>query len=186
MIIMLNYISQKLQIIYALIAVFVLCRIEDRSKKLHINYSVSGVATVSAVDKLELIEDVTDTYYTDPITGVISKRFAQGYYEKNNLLLNTSDNWEVDLNTFQATIPSVISPNKKIVLGRAEFLQSELYRPEQARIVMPDGTVILNPTQINNVLSGKEKLSKLLCAPKTQVGCCQDECSYDETFAIGI
>lgn len=175
---MLNYISQKLQTAYALVIVFFLCRLEDTKKKLHINYSVRGVATISAVDKLELV-DKAETFYIDPVTTEITKRFDTGYYKKHGLLLTGDCNWEVDLDSFKAKVSSTLDPEKVHVLNRQEFLQSELYRPNQARIVMPDGTVILDPTQITNVLSGNEKLTRLLSVSKHQ------SCTGNELKEVG-
>lgn len=179
---MLNYISQKLQTAYALIIVFLICRLEDTKKKLHINYSVRGVATVAAVDKLELTSDA-ELYYIDPITADITKRFDQGYYDKHGLLVKGDTEWEVDLDSFKAKVPSTLDPKKVHVLNRQEFLASQDYRPDQARIVMPDGTVITNSTQIANVLAGREKLSNLLPLHESiETG--NSDCADDESFAL--
>lgn len=169
---MLNFISAKIQIAYAIMCVFILTRMCDKTKKLHINYDVHGVATVSAVDKLELELDSEEVFYESKK----SKHLRENeHLHKRFGLVKTGADFvdDVDLKSFKARLPS------GVWLSRAEYEASLPYRQDQFRVVFPNGDVMLSRSDYDQYVADKQK--------QRQVGYdYEDEASLDESFALPV
>lgn len=137
---MLKFLLSKIQISCALYHVFLYTRICDKSRKLHINYDVTGVASITAQDKLELHDDVIEVFYESPLSAHL--RVNESLQQRQGLL-KTADQFsdDVDYDSFQAVLIDSSGVERK--LNRTEFEAYELgkgLRGSKSTIVFPDGS----------------------------------------------
>lgn len=167
---MLNFISTKIQIAYAIMSVMIFTRMCDNTKKLHINYDVRGVASVSAIDKLELELDSEEIFYESKTSKHIREN---AHMHQRFGLVKTGADFvnDVNLDSFKARLPN------GTYLTREEYEASLAYRQDQFRVVFPNGNVLTSNKEYENYLADKQLQRK----QELDTGA-----AMDETFALAI
>lgn len=143
-----NFILNKITTMYAIYATTLFCKMCETSRKIHVDYDVKGVAKISAIDKMEFDRDNDEVFFLDDLTTKVTHRFNSGYYRTHGIL--AVEGGSVDFDSFKAR---AIVDGVEVVMNREEYLSSQSYRQDQARIVYPDGTVNTNADYVSRVLS---------------------------------
>lgn len=151
---MLKLIAEKLKTVYAIHATYIYSKICGFDVKVHVDYHVGGVAKISAIDKLEVNREDDEIFYMDDLTTEVTKRFDSGYYRNHKLIVTTEG--EVVEGSFRTfLVESWQDESDGRYIGKEEWLSRQAYRPDQARIVYPDGTVNTDADFVQRVLSRK-------------------------------
>lgn len=168
---MINFITTKLAVIYAMYVTRMHCLIVDNTQKPHVDYDVLGVAKVSAIQKVELTRDNEEVMLVTGLTNEITKRFDSGYYKSRGLIISTEG--EVLLETLRQvqTLPNGVV----VVKNRQEYLDSVM-PTSKARITYPDGTTVYGDSIVRDVIAGIRTTDSVL---KQHL-----ETGRDESFAL--
>lgn len=175
---MLKFLATKIAIAYAIYVARLHCIIIDKTQKLHVDYDVRGIAKVSAIQKVELERDSEEVIFVDSVTQHVTKCFDNGYYKMHGLIVTTEG--EVDMESFRA-IEHI--NGEMVVYNREEYQKHVGYSQDQARIVYPDGRVIVDAELVSQVIQGNQRISEIRptnCPPIDKEG----ECESDITWAL--
>lgn len=169
---MLNFIATKLKIAFALAGATLYTLMCDRTKKVHIDYDVNGVACVRAVDKLELEFDSAEVFYEGSTSNHL--RTSDQLLHRYGITKDVSQFEDtVNYDSFRAIV--TLTSGEKTKLKRSEYESYCLYKQDQFRVVMPNGDVITDKNQYEIFVAGNKARNNPIEIP---------EHALDESFAL--
>lgn len=174
---MLKLIALKLQIVWAIISVFLYNAMCDNGKvkKLHIDYDVRGIASIRSVDRLELELDSAEIFYENSVTAHLRNN---EYLQHRFGLIKQSADFVDDVN--MESFRAVETVNGEVITyTREEYMALQPYRQDQFRVVFPNGRIITDKAEYEAWVKGNT-------SKKSPIAQADDDFAMDETFALPV